>query len=161
MTSLPTYMPRALEVCPGEAAPIHGVGVVSADEFRGQIAEAVGGEDESGLVVPHRVQSQEGDTTFEFPADTRDPFAYAVLPPVSGRKNLKQSEVHWTPPPLRLFGLVVEPQGSTAIVESGDGRVHFLSRWDTLQGAKVLRIASGTVTYMFRNRKAEWVLEQK
>lgn len=128
-----------------------------------QVADAFGGGDETGRAAPGPLAPISSEIRFIFPPGVRDPFRYVELSTkgLSKRNEQRDRVKEWVPPPLRLTGVVVEAKGSTAIIESGDGSVHFLRRGDTLSGATVLRISPGVVAYTFRDKRSEWIVESK
>lgn len=95
-----------------------------------------------------------------YASDVRDPFRYVV----SARKDSTKRAVHsatlaaWTPPPMKLAGVLAADKIKTAILERSDGVVFFVHEGDTLAGVKVLKIHDRMVRYTYRMKSDEWEL---
>jgi hypothetical protein len=99
---------------------------------------------------------------FIYKADVRDPFYFpsAVLRRDSVHRPTAVPKPVWMPPPLRLTGILhSKARKKTAIIENTTGGVFFLSEGDTLTGAKVLKIGTHEVSYLFQKHKSQWTLE--
>src|SRR5512140_927345 len=99
---------------------------------------------------------------FIYKADVRDPFYF---PPSAPHRDsihalsLTPKPV-WMPPPLKLTGILQnKARKKTVIVENTAGTIFFLSEGDTLSGAKILKIGTSEVSYLFQKQKSQWILE--
>ena len=94
--------------------------------------------------------------------DVRDPFRYVTVNGQDSHRKEAASagERHWSPPPLRLTGVLTNAATKTAILERSDGAVFFVHEGDTLEGLKVLRVRDRDVRYSYRKRNAEWVIRE-
>ncbi len=123
-----------------------------------------GGEsgDETAATSPVRTEQSGGDR-FVYTGDVRDPFR--ATPVVDVKKVAAPKKVQpapvWTPPPMKLSGILVSDKKHTALIECADGSTNFLKEGDTLRGVKILRITPTAVNYLFMKKKGEWVLENK
>lgn len=99
---------------------------------------------------------------FVYKPDVRDPFYFA--PAVhrgdsTHSRTLPLPKPVWTPPPLKLTGILQNrTRKKTAILENTTGDVFFLSEGDTLSGAKILKIGTSEVSYLFQKQKSQWIL---
>ncbi len=100
---------------------------------------------------------------FVYTADVRDPFHFA--PSVHARDSTRKNTTLipkpvWTAPALKLTGILQNrARKKTAIVENSTGGVYFLSEGDTVSGAKILKIGTNEVSYLFQKQKSQWILE--
>lgn len=127
-----------------------------------QIVDTVSTMEEGSPTVGSRPVGLSSRTPYQYRADVPDPFT--GRPADSGasrtvRKKPGTARVAWTPPPLQLTGILTHIKKATAVLTGPDGSTHFLSRGDTLLGARILKIRQGVVAYIYNRKKAEWVLE--
>ncbi len=97
---------------------------------------------------------------YRYRADTRDPFVVRDSPARGPRLKKTSPKEIWTPPPLKLSGIVARRKSFMALVEGSDGSVSFMKRGDTLQGLKVLQVVQDSVTYFYRKKKGGWKFDR-
>lgn len=100
--------------------------------------------------------------SFIYASDVRDPFRY--VPPArrdtTHHQAVPKKIVLWTPPPLKLTGILLADKKKTALMEGAGGSMFFLHEGDTLMGVKIIRIKDQVVTYSYTKKKAEWTMVQ-
>ena len=125
-----------------------------------QVVEALGGgSEESGSEISDVPRGTPMREKYQYRDDVRDPFQF--FPPArrgSARKSRPGTPL-WIPPPIKLTGLVGSGKRKTAIVESPDGATFFLAEGDTMHGIKILKINMDMVTYLYKQKRAHWLLE--
>lgn len=94
---------------------------------------------------------------YTYKADVRDPFQSIPLPDSANAKR-RTAQLAWTPPPLKMTGIVGEKGLQTAILEGANGEVSFAHEGETVSGVRIIRIRSGHVVYEYMKVKKEWVL---
>ncbi len=119
-----------------------------------------GSEDESGPTAV-REPAATAAPPFVYRADVRDPFRVATAEGTgSGNRIVKPKPVVvWTPPPVKLTGILAGKKKRTAMVQTAEGSSYFLAEGDTLKGMKVLKIDPYKVSYLFMKKKSEFLLE--
>lgn len=122
-------------------------------------------KDDGGDSAPtHRVESSSiaASAPFVYAGNVRDPFRYVVVRrDTTKRANQAIPKKVWTPPPLKLNGILLAGKRRTAMLEGDDGTVFFLREGDTLRGVKLLNISDQTVGYVYQSKKVEWVLPKQ
>jgi type II secretory pathway component PulC len=99
--------------------------------------------------------------SYVYQKDVRDPFVPVERGRARSRLRALPVAVPWTPPPLKLTGVMITSRHRTAMVETANGMVAFMEEGDTLSGAKVLKIEPRSVTYTYMQKKNQWILEQR
>ncbi len=124
---------------------------VSIVQVYGDVAAPASRIDMSGKEMP---------VPYVYASDVRDPFRYVV----SARKDSTKRAVYsatlaaWTPPPMKLTGVLFADKVKTAILERSDGVVFFVHEGDTLAGVKVWKIHDRMVRYTYQKKNDEWEL---
>lgn len=129
-----------------------------------EILGAVESASSTALSASMASTSDQEDTTsrFVYLAKGRDPFHYGGKDEnISRARTIAVQPPPWTPPPLRLSGIVLKKGRSTAMLQSGAGATYFLHQGDTLFGARLTRISGQAVEYSYRKKKGQWVVEEK
>lgn len=142
----PPAITRFLAVCTISLWGVIGYRVYVA--ARGEGGDAASPENEHSY-APHE--------PYVYKSDVRDPFRSISIADSANRKK-KVVENAWTPPPLKVTGIVGDRGKETAIVETASGDVSFVREGETVSGVKIVRIQSGHVTYEYMKQKKEWVL---
>ncbi len=94
------------------------------------------------------------DGPYVYKADVDDPFQIIVPKAVSTKKTLVV--IPWTPPPVRVTGILSGKGRMTAILEGASGDISFMGEGDTTCGVKILKIREGLVVYSYHKEKKEW-----
>jgi len=116
---------------------------------------ALAPEPDHGEVIS--VTSQPRSEPYVYKADVNDPFQLIVPKVVKPVKP--PTDTVWTPPPVKITGILKGHGGMTAILESAGGDVSFLGEGDTSGGVKILKIREGVVVYSYRKAKKEWTVD--
>jgi hypothetical protein len=133
----------------------------------GMVAFRIYGTVAAGNEPPGGAQPPSSHTdmkaSFVYKADVRDPFYFplsATRHSDSTNSSVLARKQVWMPPPLKLTGILQnKAKKKTAILENSAGGVFFLSEGDTLSGARILKIGSNEVSYLFLKQKSQWTLE--
>jgi hypothetical protein len=94
---------------------------------------------------------------YVYKADVDDPFQ-TTAPKAESPKKAPVS-IPWTPPPVKVTGILSGNGGMTAILESATGDISFLCEGDTTCGVKILKIRDGLVVYFYHKEKKEWTID--
>jgi hypothetical protein len=94
---------------------------------------------------------------YVYVADGDDPFQ-VIVPATLVSKKVREV-IPWTPPPVKVTGILSGKGRPTAIVEGAAGDISFLGEGDTTCGVKILKIRDGLVVYSYRKEKKEWTLD--
>lgn len=122
-----------------------------------QIYSASSSNEPVEAASPSYFQSQK-TTPFVYVADVRDPFTMLALRDTTRHRNRIDKAAPWTPPPLKVNGILEQKKKRTAIVE-GPAGVVFMRERDTLLGVKILKIEKEKVVYWYRGQKNEWRIQ--
>ena len=101
--------------------------------------------------VPTRAQP------YVYRADVDDPFEVHL--PLKKKPKKPEVIIPWTPPEVKVTGILSGKGGMTAILEGPTGEISFLGEGDTTGGVKILKIRSGLVVYSYRNQRKEWTVD--
>jgi hypothetical protein len=129
-----------------------------------QILNAVTTEDSDDASSP-RVESSSYTSIerFVYSDEARDPFHYitphVVLRKDTARKNGQKQFPVWTPPPLKLSGILLDKKKRTAMLEGNDGTILFVHEGDTLNGIRLVAIRQSSVTYLYRRKQKKLKLQ--
>ncbi len=127
-----------------------------------KIVLAVAGEnaDEEPVPVAQRPAAVVDSIRYVYRSDVRDPFALSGAVKRDTARSHAKPPVLWTPPPLRLTGILSARSKRTAMVQTVEGGTVFLQEGDTLRGTKVLKIEPLKVSYLYMKKRNEWLLER-
>jgi hypothetical protein len=130
------------------------VGVWGAIGFQIFAAMNVSPEQEERvrLIKPGR------DSVYVYVADSRDPFFSPPPKPKPIGKAIVP-EIPWTPPKLKLTGVLSSGHQLSAVLEDSTGNISLLSPGETLNGVKILNVSARKVLYSYMKRNNEWILE--
>ena len=95
---------------------------------------------------------------FKFGEDVRDPFSFRPNAKHKKPSLVKPTISLWVPPPIRFEGVLIRKGMKTAIVESQDGKILFVSVGDTIMGVNVIGIEDHVVKYRYENKDTSWVM---
>jgi Tfp pilus assembly protein PilP len=116
--------------------------------------------DNSPSVSPMQLSSN--PVPFVYASDVRDPFRYVVARRDTTKKVSPTTPTKvWTPPALKLSGILLTGKRRTAMLEGTDGAVFFVHEGDTLRGVKLLKISDQTVGYVYQSKKDEWTIPRQ
>lgn len=97
---------------------------------------------------------------FVFKNDVRDPFTYAhAIVHLRRKPTAIPLKVHlWSPPRVSLEGVILGDGKRTAILSTEKGQTYFLTKGDTLEGLKILKVDDREVEYRYQKKDTSWVV---
>ena len=129
-----------------------------------QVYASMAGADEEAQVRLSVPGSETGEQAndYVYLADVRDPFRFVVAARKDTAKKTAAAAQKpvWTPPPMKLTGILRTGKRKTVMLEGNDGSVFFLHEGDTLKGIKLLKIGDLAVSYLYQKKKDEWVMQR-
>jgi hypothetical protein len=122
-----------------------------------QVFHALNGEPEKEA-RGRPVDQRRDDSVYVYRVDSRDPFLPSAPKP-KAKPIVKKEEVPWSPPPLKLTGIVAAGPAMSAVIEDSAGNVTLLRSGETINGVKIIDVRARRVLYSYMRRQTEWVLE--
>jgi hypothetical protein len=135
------------------------VGVWGTIAYQIVVSMNSGGEENKKLTNEYQSESLPKVDKYVYNDGVRDPFVFVrSVHKDTTRKFIPKPKIVWTPPPLKLTGIIIAGKKKTLSIEDQNGSVFFLHEGDTLSGVKILKIKDKIVSYLFMKQKSEWVL---
>lgn len=124
-----------------------------------QVAGIASRDENDDIEIQNTLSSRPVLERFVYNTSARDPFQYIAPVKVVPRKEGPEKQA-WTPPPLKLTGVIANKKKKTATLEARDGSVLFVQEGDTVQGVRILKIKDQLVTYRYQGKNGEWPFER-